>query len=169
MPLADKGPRFGKRHVLSFLAFLGFANVYAMRVNMSVALVAMVNNSAIDPPHPSSNASNTCPYPMSTCNLASWKFLLVPCQPCYYRFRPDQPQHPERGRPVRLGPRAAGHHFGRLLLGLRFNSDPGRRAGGALRRETRLRPRHPRHFGLHHPDASGGARRLRFAHHLQVA
>ena len=35
---------FGKRHILVFLGFLGFANVYALRVNLSVALVAMVNS-----------------------------------------------------------------------------------------------------------------------------
>ena len=36
--------RFGKRHVLVVLGMLGFANVYALRVNLSVALVAMVNS-----------------------------------------------------------------------------------------------------------------------------
>jgi len=41
-------PRFGARHVLVLLAFVGFFNVYAMRVNLSVAIVAMVNNTAID-------------------------------------------------------------------------------------------------------------------------
>lgn len=32
------------RHILGILGFLGFANVYAMRVNLSVAIVAMVNS-----------------------------------------------------------------------------------------------------------------------------
>lgn len=31
------------RTVLGIMGFLGFANVYAMRVNLSVAIVAMVN------------------------------------------------------------------------------------------------------------------------------
>ena len=35
---------FGKRHVLVILGLLGFTNVYALRVNLSVALVAMVNS-----------------------------------------------------------------------------------------------------------------------------
>ncbi|XP_064480573.1 sialin-like isoform X2 [Ornithodoros turicata] len=35
------------RHVLALLGFLGFVNVYALRVNLSVALVAMVNHTAI--------------------------------------------------------------------------------------------------------------------------
>lgn len=34
------------RTVLGIMGFLGFANVYAMRVNLSVAIVAMVNSSS---------------------------------------------------------------------------------------------------------------------------
>ncbi|XP_057652538.1 putative inorganic phosphate cotransporter [Diorhabda carinulata] len=34
---------FKSRHILGILGFLGFANVYAMRVNLSVAIVAMIN------------------------------------------------------------------------------------------------------------------------------
>ncbi|XP_064597743.1 sialin-like [Liolophura sinensis] len=35
---------FGKRHILALISCGGFAVVYALRVNLSVALVAMVNN-----------------------------------------------------------------------------------------------------------------------------
>ena len=42
--------RWGTRHTFSLLAFLGFANIYAMRVNLSVAIVAMVND-----PHTKNN------------------------------------------------------------------------------------------------------------------
>ncbi|XP_042237536.1 sialin-like isoform X3 [Homarus americanus] len=53
---------FGKRHVLIILLFLGFAGVYAMRVNLSVAIVAMVKS------RPRSQNQNeqideTCPIP----------------------------------------------------------------------------------------------------------
>lgn len=47
------------RHILGILGFLGFANVYAMRVNLSVAIVAMVNaNSTIQPQN---NSFDHCP------------------------------------------------------------------------------------------------------------
>ena len=37
---------FSKRYIISVLALLGFANVYALRVNLSVALVAMVTKTS---------------------------------------------------------------------------------------------------------------------------
>ena len=46
------GPWIGVRHIFAFLGFLGFVNVYAMRVNLSVAIVAMVNDTS------SSNSTN---------------------------------------------------------------------------------------------------------------
>uniref|UniRef100_A0A914ULG3 Major facilitator superfamily (MFS) profile domain-containing protein n=1 Tax=Plectus sambesii TaxID=2011161 RepID=A0A914ULG3_9BILA len=36
------------RFVMALVGFLGFANLYALRVNMSVAMVCMVNHSAVD-------------------------------------------------------------------------------------------------------------------------
>ena len=36
-----------KRYLLAILSFFGFLNVYALRVNLSVALVAMVSNRTI--------------------------------------------------------------------------------------------------------------------------
>ncbi|XP_077263870.1 major facilitator superfamily transporter 10 [Temnothorax americanus] len=48
------------RHTLGALGFLGFALVYAMRVNLSVAIVSMVNQTAI--PHTDDNdTSDVCP------------------------------------------------------------------------------------------------------------
>ena len=48
------------RYVLCLLAFLGFFNLYALRVNLSVAMVAMVNHSAVE--HGESNNSvSECP------------------------------------------------------------------------------------------------------------
>ena len=46
------------RYLIAFLGFLGFANVYAMRVNLSVAIVSMVNSSAI--PHVNASTSDVC-------------------------------------------------------------------------------------------------------------
>ncbi|KAK5639909.1 hypothetical protein RI129_010720 [Pyrocoelia pectoralis] len=41
----------GARHVVTFMLFLGMANAYVMRTNMSVAIVAMVDHEAIKPEH----------------------------------------------------------------------------------------------------------------------
>lgn len=38
---------FGTRHFVTFMLALGMANAYVMRTNMSVAIVAMVNHTAI--------------------------------------------------------------------------------------------------------------------------
>jgi len=56
-----------KRHVFALLGFLGFANVYAMRVNLSVAMVAMVNTTAITNTSIVDN-STTCPVVGNTTN-----------------------------------------------------------------------------------------------------
>ena len=48
LQLPQPSKRFGKRHVLLVIGFLGCANVYALRVNLSVALVAMTNSSFDD-------------------------------------------------------------------------------------------------------------------------
>lgn len=37
----------GMRHFVTFMLFLGMANAYVMRTNMSVAIVAMVNHTAL--------------------------------------------------------------------------------------------------------------------------
>lgn len=37
----------GTRHFVTFMLFLGMANAYVMRTNMSVAIVAMVNHTAL--------------------------------------------------------------------------------------------------------------------------
>ncbi|XP_055713391.1 sialin [Phlebotomus papatasi] len=60
-PTADgKFPK--ARHLLGLMGFLGFANVYAMRVNLSVAIVAMVNHTAI-PEQNTTNLDDVCPAP----------------------------------------------------------------------------------------------------------
>lgn len=47
------------RTVLGVMGFLGFAVVYAMRVNLSVAIVAMVNSTT---PQPTNDSSlDVCP------------------------------------------------------------------------------------------------------------
>lgn len=48
------------RTVLGIMGFLGFASVYAMRVNLSVAIVAMVNATTSTPTNSSTDV-DVCP------------------------------------------------------------------------------------------------------------
>ncbi|XP_034945293.1 putative inorganic phosphate cotransporter isoform X2 [Chelonus insularis] len=58
--VVDSTSRFGSRYFVTFMLFLGMANAYVMRTNMSVAIVAMVNHTAIkDDTHEPS--TNECP------------------------------------------------------------------------------------------------------------
>lgn len=58
------------RYILGIMGFLGFANVYAMRVNLSVAIVAMVNNTAFPVPV-SNNSFDHCPVPPNVTNATT--------------------------------------------------------------------------------------------------
>ncbi|KAF5270613.1 hypothetical protein FQA39_LY01351 [Lamprigera yunnana] len=58
----DTKQRLKARHILGILGFFGFANVYAMRVNLSVAIVAMINHTAFPNPD-ENNTFDHCPLP----------------------------------------------------------------------------------------------------------
>lgn len=59
-PVADTRSCIKSRQIFGFLGFLGFALVYAMRVNLSVAIVSMVNQTAI-PHSPNDTDIDECP------------------------------------------------------------------------------------------------------------
>lgn len=58
------------------MGFLGFANVYAMRVNLSVAIVAMINSTV---PVPSNDSTlDVCPVtPLSNNSVPTVSFSVI--------------------------------------------------------------------------------------------
>lgn len=57
---SDTSSCIKSRYTFGFLGFLGFALVYAMRVNLSVAIVSMVNQTAY-PDNDNNSATDVCP------------------------------------------------------------------------------------------------------------
>lgn len=45
-------PTFGRRHLQCFMICIGFSAAFAMRVNLSVAVVAMMDNKGANPDFP---------------------------------------------------------------------------------------------------------------------
>lgn len=62
-PVVDTNDTIKARFVVGFMGFLGLALVYAMRVNLSVAIVAMVNSTTVV--DNSTTPSDACPRPPS--------------------------------------------------------------------------------------------------------
>ncbi|KAF4073965.1 hypothetical protein AMELA_G00249260 [Ameiurus melas] len=95
------------RFNLAFMMFLGFAVVYGLRVNLSVAMVAMVNTTAIQP---SFNASELkeCPAYSTTSNSSS--------------ENPDQPDGVPR---YPWNPETQGLLLGAFFVGYFFTQIPG--------------------------------------------
>jgi len=57
--LDRKPPGWGKRHTFALLSFLGFANIFAMRVNLSVTIVKMVSQNISVALHQNSSFEET--------------------------------------------------------------------------------------------------------------
>lgn len=67
---------FGTRHFVTFMLFLGMANAYVMRTNMSVAIVAMVNHTFIEAGN-SEIFDDECPDYVNTTTSVSLNTLSV--------------------------------------------------------------------------------------------
>lgn len=81
----------GTRHVVTFMLFLGMANAYVMRTNMSVAIVAMVNhtalpkdNTVLDDECDSDNSSNSWVAEMSKHSTAVRKHFISLKMTCIF-------------------------------------------------------------------------------------
>ncbi|XP_041979313.1 sialin [Aricia agestis] len=68
------------RTVLGVMGFLGFANVYAMRVNLSVAIVAMINSTTV----PSNDSS------LDVCPTSEPSNSTIPPKPGDFNWTPEQ-------------------------------------------------------------------------------
>ncbi|XP_040570382.1 sialin [Lepeophtheirus salmonis] len=64
-----------RRYVLVLMGFLGFAIVYGMRVNLSVAMIAMVNSTAIRIEDNGTDINNECTSSISPLSNSSSSFL----------------------------------------------------------------------------------------------
>lgn len=63
-----KDGKFPKaRQVFAFVGFCGFAIVYAMRVNLSISIISMVNHSAINV-ETNQSLNDVCPTPTPASN-----------------------------------------------------------------------------------------------------
>lgn len=63
-----KDGKFPKaRQTFAMVGFAGFAIVYAMRVNLSISIVSMVNQSAINS-NSNQTPTDSCPIPVPTTN-----------------------------------------------------------------------------------------------------
>ncbi|KAJ8969638.1 hypothetical protein NQ317_009571 [Molorchus minor] len=66
---------FGTRHFVTFMLYLGMANAYIMRTNMSVAIVAMFNHTAIEASQNSTTVSVDEECGVSTDSSADGQFV----------------------------------------------------------------------------------------------
>lgn len=83
----------GTRHIVTFMLFLGMANAYVMRTNMSVAIVAMVNhtalpkdNTVLDDECDSDNSSNSWVAEMSKHSPAVRKHFISLKMTCIFIY-----------------------------------------------------------------------------------
>ena len=79
------GRWWSARFSLAYLGFFGFLNVYALRVNLSVAILSMVNSSYLNSGH--NHTSEDCPAsPEQTHAAVSSKVFLLLRQVCLCFF-----------------------------------------------------------------------------------
>ncbi|XP_049956052.1 putative inorganic phosphate cotransporter isoform X1 [Schistocerca serialis cubense] len=78
----------GARHMVTFMLFLGMANAYVMRTNMSVAIVAMVNHTAL--PKENTTEDDECLPSGTSAKLGTlWDAQIAPAADDDYQLEPS--------------------------------------------------------------------------------
>lgn len=72
------GPFPKARQVFALVGFSGFAIVYAMRVNLSISIVSMVNQTALND-HTNRSITDSCPIPAPASNSSVPAVSIVRC------------------------------------------------------------------------------------------
>lgn len=136
------------RFNLAFLMFLGFTVVYGLRVNLSVAMVAMVNSTDPDPdgnhsvtnacPPPSGreNTSNNFQQPAGVTPLKHWKSRHQDLSSRFIFCDASSLWPLAPGPSLQLGLWDSGLAARGFLLRLLVHADPGRLPGRSLRGEV---------------------------------
>ncbi|KAL1471978.1 hypothetical protein MTO96_039618 [Rhipicephalus appendiculatus] len=133
------------RYVLIVLGFLGLANVYGMRVNLNVALVAMVNHTAVQ----ETTKPSDCPLPTTHLHGAP----QTPANATGHGTKSGQQDGPFVWDPV-----TQGVILGRLLLRLHCDAHPRWQAGRAVRGQVAVRTGHAVHRAAVAAHPGGGTR-----------
>ena len=102
--------RFPTRYIFALWGFFGFLIVYVLRVNLSVAIIAMINKTAL---HGGANITPECYYPKQS-NTPS-------VCPDFYEMIPNEHHFLERGR-IRLGSTETRNNIGCIFLGIYSSS-----------------------------------------------
>jgi len=149
----------GKRHIVTFLIFLGMANAYIMRTNMSVAIVAMVNHTANLDHTEEIKTVNECGETITNETAAAQRVSTrIRRSRCGLSFRELVKEKEwlknislvatERRWTIYMGQQEAELSVEFVFLGIRYHTDTVRYTRQALWRKILPRNRYADQFGL---------------------
>ncbi len=154
---------WGPRHTFTLMGFLGFASIYAMRVNLSLVIISMVNHTAI--PHVIQTESvDICPQSASE-NHTFNANKVIQNEKKGKDVNVNQLTYPNTGRRICLGRISTRNHSRLFLLGLHRYTNTRRTFGGANRTEKITRLWNPQFISAHLVDTHCNSNK-RYAAHL---